>query len=98
MQEFTGLHLYGPLGTFCLALIGAVIWLVKTWRADMARLSAEAAVALKAKSDELAKEQEAHQRTRDAHMAELRNMMKMADSIDEMRIQLVRSSSDRNAA
>lgn len=73
-------------------------WVVKTWREEVRELKAEAEKALAEKDKELRDEREAHERTRVAHLTELRNMMKLADSVDEMRKTLSARASERNAA
>jgi len=61
-----------------LALVGLAV-VVKFWRADVAKLEARLMAA-----------EEAHQKTRDAHMADVRNLANVSEALNEMRSDIVR--------
>jgi len=41
-ESLTALAKYGPLGIFCILLIGALVWIVKAWKSSMEARTADA--------------------------------------------------------
>jgi hypothetical protein len=84
-----------PIDTISASTIGALLvivliafyYAVRMFRDDIKHLQ-----------DELKSEREAHQKTREAQIDDLRNMARLADAIDEMRDRIVDSAFRRTGA
>lgn len=64
----------GVIGAVLIIVLGAFTWAVRTWRSDMQKMEAA-----------LEKERSAHQQTKNDQIADLRNLARVAESVEEMR-------------
>lgn len=75
----------GLLGALLILSLAGLAVVVKLWRSDIAKLEAR-----------LMSEVEAHNKTREAHMADVRNLANVGEALNEMRTDLVRLAMGRN--
>jgi hypothetical protein len=64
----------GVIGAVLILVLAAFAWTVRTWRADIEKLQGQ-----------LAAERAAHQQTKNDQISDLRNLARVAESVDEMR-------------
>ena len=75
----------GVLGALLILALVAIAVIVKMWRSDIAKLEARLMAA-----------EEAHQRTRESHMADVRNLANVSEALNDMRNDIVRLAVGRN--